>query len=56
MRFNEPSEECRKHECECENCGYYKLKHFQRCPKCFSEAFHRYPPKGRNIIKEDKNG
>jgi len=33
-----------KQDCNCENCGYSKLKHFQRCPKCYSEAWH-------NVIK-----
>lgn len=41
MRFNNLNEDCQKHECECENCGNYPLKHFEKCPKCFSESFHK---------------
>lgn len=41
---NELTEECKKHVCECENCGHFPLKHFEKCPHCHSESFHRYPP------------
>jgi len=34
------SEEEQKHICKCEGCGFKPLKHFQRCPKCYSEAWH----------------
>jgi len=34
--------------CECESCKYKPLKHFEKCPVCYSEAFH-------NGIKEIKN-
>jgi lipopolysaccharide biosynthesis regulator YciM len=33
------SKERQKDECVCE-CGYKTLKHFERCPKCNSEAYH----------------
>lgn len=41
-----------KEICECV-CGYYPLKHFQRCPKCNSEAFHKVIKKiNKDDIKE----
>lgn len=46
--FEELSEERQKEICECEDnkCGYYPLKHFEKCPQCGSKAFHCY-----NIIR-----
>jgi len=30
-----------KEKCLCEGCNNEKiLEHFERCPKCFSEAWH----------------
>ena len=49
--FRELSEEIQKEVCICEdnNCKYYPLKHFEKCPKCKSTAFHL-----KVIIKEDE--
>lgn len=41
-------EECKDHKCECEGCGTYPLSHFEKCPRCFSEAFHK-------VIREKKD-
>lgn len=52
------NEECKKHICECENCGLYPLKHFEKCPKCGSESFHKYPSKQyiqENNQEDDQN-
>lgn len=46
------TEECKKHECSCENCNFYPLKHFQKCPKCYSEAFHSYTSK-EDVLDEE---
>jgi len=45
-----------KDKCLCEDCDSKKiLQHFERCPKCFSEAYH-YTPKYLNyeVCFEDK--
>ena len=51
----ELDEERINHICECENCGYYPLKHLEKCPKCKSEAFNTYPPRKHNedSLEED---
>lgn len=33
------SEERKNEVCICD-CGYYPLKHFERCPKCNCMSFH----------------
>ena len=46
-------EEFKNHICECEDCGYKPLKHFEVCPKCNSQAFHRCIPKIEQKIENE---
>lgn len=61
--FEELDEERKLEVCECEDekCGYYPLKHFEKCPQCRSKAFHCYNVRRNNVnevgvikLKEDK--
>ena len=42
----ESNESIMKEKCLCEDCDSKRiLKHFERCPKCFSTAYHGTPRK-----------
>jgi lipopolysaccharide biosynthesis regulator YciM len=38
--IKELDEKRKKEICDCENCGYKNLKHFEECPKCRSISYH----------------
>ena len=47
------TEEEIKQKCMCEDprCAHAPLKHFQKCPKCGSRAWHKIIKKGEPCVK-----
>jgi Zn finger protein HypA/HybF involved in hydrogenase expression len=43
-----------KDVCECENCKYKTLKHFEECPKCFSRAYHKTIIEYKEEVDEER--
>lgn len=54
--YEKLEKDCCNHKCECENCGKFPLKHYERCPFCGSESFHIHSLKAISHETSEMNG